>query len=125
MKRQESKEDYLETILILQKRSGKVRSIDVVNELGYSKPSVSVAMKGLREQGLIHMDQEDGILLTEEGKKMAESVYERHTVLTKALLLLGVSEETAKEDACRMEHDISEETFARIREHVVSSGKGL
>ena len=117
MKRQESTEDYLERILILKKRIGQVRSIDVVNDMGFTKPSVSVAMKNLREKGLITMDTDGYITLTHEGHSIAAEIYERHTILTDALMALGVSEEVAKEDACRMEHDMSQETFRRIKMH--------
>lgn len=116
MKSQESVEDYLETILILSSKLSYVRSIDVVNEMGYSKPSVSVAMKKLRRDNLIEMDENSYIYLTNKGKIIAENIYERHNILTKALILIGVSEEVAKKDACRMEHDISEETFIKIKE---------
>ncbi len=117
-KRQQSAEDYLESILILKERLGMVRSIDIVNELGFTKPSVSVAMKNLREKSLIVMDTDGYITLTEEGLSLAEGVYERHKLLLKALLALGVPEEIAKEDACLIEHDISEETFLVIKAHV-------
>lgn len=116
MKSRESVEDYLETILILSSKLSYVRSIDVVNEMGYSKPSVSVAMKKLRRDNLIEMDENSYIYLTNKGKIIAENIYERHNILTKALILIGVSEEVAKKDACRMEHDISEETFIKIKE---------
>lgn len=118
MKRQESTEDYLETILVLKQKLGLVRSIDIVNDMGFTKPSVSVAMKNLREKGFITMDKDGYITFTDEGQKIAKDVYERHTVLTKALIAIGVSEETAMEDACRVEHDISAETFARIKQHL-------
>lgn len=118
MKRQESTENYLETILILKEKLGIVRSIDVANDMSFSKPSVSVAMKNLREKGFIVVDAEGYITLTSTGKALAESVYERHVVLTEAMMLIGVSEETAKEDACRLEHDISVETFERIKAYV-------
>lgn len=118
MKRQESIENYLETILVLKDKLGVVRSIDIVNELGFSKPSVSIAMKNLREKGLILMDTDSYITLTNDGERMAYCVYERHTVLTQALLCLGVSAQTAHEDACRIEHDISDETFSKIKEHL-------
>ena len=119
LKRQESKEDYLETILVLKNRLGLVRSIDIVNEMGFTKPSVSVAMKNLREKELITMDDDGYITLTEKGKKIASCVYERHLILTKAFIALGISEETAKEDACRVEHDLSDETFGKIKEYVL------
>lgn len=120
MKRQESIEDYLETILILRNRLGSVRSIDIVNEMGYTKPSISVAMKNLREKEFITMNKEGYITLTEKGLNIADSVYDRHTILTKALIFLGVPEDTAKEDACRIEHDLSEITFEKIKTHINS-----
>lgn len=116
MKRHESSEDYLETILVLKKKLGDVRSIDIVNDMGFSKPSVSIAMKNLREKGMITMETNGHITLTKEGLEIAERVFERHTILTKTLLALGVSEETARKDACRMEHDISDETFNKLKE---------
>lgn len=118
MKRQESIEDYLETILVLTNRLGIVRSIDIVNDMGFTKPSVSVAMKNLREKDLIIMDSNGYITLTAEGQRIAECVYERHTVLTEALVAIGVPEEIAKEDACRIEHDIRPETFEKIKKHI-------
>lgn len=111
----ESLEDYLETILILQKNRGRVRSIDVANELNYTKPSVSVAMKNLREKGYITMASDGYITLTESGRTRAECVLERHTILTDLLIRIGVSEETAREDACKVEHDLSEESFEAIK----------
>lgn len=120
MKIQESAENYLETILILSKKQPTVRSIDIVNELNFSKPSVSVAMKNLRENGYIHMDHEGFITLTESGQAIAETMYERHTMLSKLLIQLGVNEKTAVEDACRIEHVISAESFEAIKRHVAS-----
>lgn len=117
MKRQESKEDYLEIILILKQKFGMVRSIDIVKALDFTKPSVSVAMKNLREKDFIIMDKEGYIHLTDEGQKIAECIYERHMILTEALIAIGVSEENARKDACRIEHDISAETFNKIKEH--------
>lgn len=114
----ESAENYLETILILKDKLGPVRSIDIVNELEFSKPSVSVAMKKLRENGYIHMDNGGYITLTEDGLEIAQSMYERHTLLIDCLTALGVDGKTAREDACRMEHVISQQTFEKIREHV-------
>lgn len=114
----ESLEDYLETILILEQRVGHVRSIDIVNELNFSKPSVSIAMKKLREKKLINMDEANIISLTEDGRNRAKSVYERHTILSKLLEQLGVDPEHAKKDACRIEHDLSEETFSAIKKHM-------
>lgn len=117
MKILESAENYLETILILQKRNGSVRSIDIVNELDYTKPSVSIAMKHLRENGYIEMDKSGHITLLDAGLEIAEMMYERHTSLTNFLIALGVSPETAKEDACRIEHIISQESFEAIKNH--------
>ena len=113
MKIQQSAEDYLETILMLSYRKPMIRSIDVVNELGYSKPSVSVAMKNLRENGYISMDHEGYITLEPSGRKIAEMIYERHTLLTKLLVALDVPREVAVEDACRIEHDDQPAEFLR------------
>lgn len=118
MKIQESAENYLETILVLQNRNGAVRSIDIVNELEFSKPSISVAMKNLRESGYIEMDQNRYITLTEKGRAIAEAVYERHTLISSCLVALGVDEKVAAEDACRIEHVISNESFEAIKHHV-------
>ena len=117
MKIQESAENYLETILILKKRNGYVRSIDIANELSFSKPSVSTAMKNFREQGYISVESNGCIILTESGLAIAERVYERHLLLAKYLMALGVDEEVAKEDACRIEHVISQQSFDKIKEH--------
>lgn len=111
-----SAEDYLETILVLQERCGMVRSIDIVNELGYSKPSVSVAMKKLRESGYISMAPDGIITLNATGMEVAQRIYRRHKCLTRLFTLLGVSRETAAEDACKVEHDLSDETFSKIQE---------
>ena len=119
MKIHESAENYLETILVLQRRLGTVRSIDIVNELEFSKPSVSVAMKNLRENGYIQMDAHGHITLLETGQQIAEKILERHTLLTNWLTALGVSYDTAAEDACRIEHVISEESFEAIRSHSI------
>ena len=113
-----SAEDYLESILILQERCGQVRSIDIVNMLGYSKPSVSVAMKKLRESGYISMAPDGLITLNESGLEIAKKVYGRHKAITKLFVLLGVNPEQAAEDACKVEHDLSDETYDRIREFV-------
>ena len=118
MKIQESAENYLETVLVLSKRNPEVRSIDVASELGFSKPSVSVAMKNLRENGYVVINKEGHIFLTDAGREIAEMIYERHTLLSTWLISLGVSPETAAEDACRMEHVISKESFSAIKEHV-------
>lgn len=111
----ESLEDYLETILILQQKNGNVRSIDIANEMNFSKPSVSVAMKNLREKEYIVMAENGYITLTESGQKRAQSVLERHTILSDWLISIGVSKATALEDACRVEHDLSEESFNAIK----------
>lgn len=118
MKIQESAEMYLETILVLQKRNGAVRSIDIANEMEFSKPSVSYAMKQFRNNNLIIMDEDGLITLTPEGLSIAERVYERHQYLTKYLIALGVSPDVADEDACRIEHVISDESFSKIKEHL-------
>ena len=123
MKIQESAENYLETIYILRKRNGSVRSIDIANELAFSKPSVSVAMKNLRENGYIEMEPDGSITLLDRGLEIAERMYERHTFLSDWLQLLGVSPETAAEDACRIEHVISDESFDAIKRHVWSKNK--
>ena len=116
-----SAEDYLESILILQERHGQVRSIDIVNLLGYSKPSVSVAMKKLRESGYISMAPDGLITLNESGLEIAKKVYGRHKAITQMFILLGVNPEQAAEDACKVEHDLSNETYDRIREFVLKN----
>ena len=113
-----SAEDYLESILILQEQYGQVRSIDIVNRLGFSKPSVSIAMKKLRENGYISMAGDGTITLNESGLEIASRVYQHHQVITELFTLLGVDRELAAEDACRVEHDLSQETFQRIQEFV-------
>ena len=118
MKIQESAENYLETILVLGQAQNTVRSIDIVHKLNFSKPSVSVAMKNLRQKGLIIMDSDGHIALTESGRQIAETIYERHTVLSKMLIDLGVDPEIAADDACRMEHVISPESFAATKQHL-------
>ena len=118
MKIQESAENYLEAILIIHNRQGNVRSIDIANELGFSKPSVSVAMKNLRTNGYIEVDKEGFITLLDKGREIADKIYERQTLLSTWLVRMGVSPEVAAEDACRIEHVISAETFERLKEHV-------
>ena len=118
-KSEESVEDYLETILVLSKQLPVVRSIDIANELEYSKPSVSVAMKNLRGKGYITVSSEGYIVLTEEGKKLASDTYERHTLISQWLVELGVSPETASADACRIEHDLSQESFDALKCHIL------
>ena len=117
---QESAENYLETILILKERNGTVRAVDIAAEMGFSKPSVSVAMKNLREQECITMGADGLITLTEKGQKIAEGVYERHTLFTQWLVSLGVDAATAAQDACRIEHVLSKEAFEAIKRHVES-----
>lgn len=114
----ESAEDYLESILVLRERRGQVRSIDVVNELGYSKPSVSIAMKKLRESGYISMDTDGSITFNESGLEIASRIYGRHKTITRFFVLLGVDPAVAAEDACKVEHDLSDETFSRLKEFV-------
>ncbi len=118
MKLHQSAENYLETIYIIIERSGSCRSIDIANELGFSKPSVSVAMKNLRENGYIEVMGDGKILLLEKGREIAEKLFERHTVLTNALVALGVERDVAAEDACRIEHIISQESFDAIKSHI-------
>ena len=117
-----SAEDYLEAMLMMQERHGYIRSIDVAAQLGVTKPSVTYSTKRLRENGYITMDSDNRIFLTSSGKEIAEQMYERHKLLAAFLMHLGVSEKTAFADACKMEHDISSETFDAIREHVKKNG---
>ena len=117
MKIQKASEDYLEAMLMLKEKHGYVRSIDVAEQLGVTKPSVSYATKRLRENGYITMDREGLISLTDTGLEIAERMYERHKLLTRFLIELGVNEETAREDACKIEHDVSQESFEAIRSH--------
>ena len=124
MKIQKSSEDYLETILILQERSGSARSVEVAAKLGFSKASVSVAMKKLRENGYIRMEDDGRLLLTDTGRPIAQSIYARHKLLTAFFVELGVSEDTAAADACKIEHDLSEETYQALLRHVQQSLDG-
>ena len=112
----ESAEDYLETILVLEKKNGSVRSVDIASEMNFSRPSVSVAMKHFREDGLITVSKDGHITLTEKGRALAIATYERHKLLTSLLIGIGVDEETAKKDACGIEHHISEITFVKLTE---------
>ena len=121
---QESGEMYLETILILSKKKNVVRSIDIVEYMGFSKPSVSRAMSKLREDKYIVMDADGFIALTEKGRALAEKIYGRHTALTDFLVSIGVDPEIAAADACKMEHDISDETFEAMKRHARENGKG-
>lgn len=118
MKIQESAENYLETILILSQRKGSVRAIDIANELDFAKPSVSIAMKNLRENGYIETSQAGSITLTESGREIAEKIYERHSLLSDYLISIGVDPAVAVADACRIEHVISAESFEALKNHV-------
>lgn len=118
MKIRESAENYLEAILILEKKNGDVQSVDVANYLGFSKPSVSIAMKKFRENGLVNMDDGNLIKLLPKGREIAERTFDRHTTLTEFFGILGTTEPNATEDACRVEHVISEETFDHIKKFV-------
>jgi len=117
MEIKESAENYLETILVLSNKNGSVRSIDIANEMNFTKASISVAMKRLRESKYISVDTDGSITLTEKGKKIAEMVYERHQLIAKLLIALGVDEETAYKDSCKIEHDLSQESFEKIKEY--------
>ena len=117
MKRLESQEDYLEKILQISQKKEKVHAIDIAREMSFSKPSVSVAMNKLKEQGYIEINEKGEISLTPSGLVIAEKTLEKHIILTNMLVSLGVDEETAKEDACRMEHDISDKTWEAIKKH--------
>ena len=114
MELHESAEDYLETILILFERNGQVRSIDIVNEMNFSKPSISIAMKKLRENGFIRMDVNGLITLTDAGREIAERIYSRHKLLTRVLVAIGIDEKKAADEACKIEHDIDDETYEKI-----------
>jgi len=114
----ESVEMYLENILVLRAQQGYVRSIDIVNYTGYSKPSISRAIGLLKKDGMLEVDGDGHITLTAEGERRAQKVYERHRTLTEFFSMIGVSEETASADACKIEHDISDEAFEKIKEHV-------
>ena len=121
----ESAEDYLEAILKLKENQGMVRSIDIVRELGFSKPSISVAMKNLRENGYIRMDDDGYITLLPPGEEIAQRIYSRHKLLTQVFIQLGVSQETAMTDACKVEHDLSDETFEKIKAHAAGENGGM
>lgn len=117
MKVQESMENYLETIYVLNQKTGFVRSVDVATELGFSKPSISNAMKKLKAEGYVQIEDKGRIVLTEKGRKVAEGTYEKHCVISHWLMDIGVSRETALEDACRMEHILSDEAFECMKKH--------
>lgn len=114
----ESAEDYLERILMLSKKMSKVRSIDIAVDMNYSKPSISRAIKNLKENGYINVDANGNITLTEKGLEIANRIFERHTILTKIFVALGVSQETAASDACKVEHDLSQETFDALKKYL-------
>lgn len=118
MRRHESSENYLEQILILSTKQKDVRSIDIVNSMKFSKPSVSIAMKNLKANGYINVSEKGLITLTDKGHDIAQKVYERHCVITKTLIMLGVDEQIAQDDACRIEHDLSEESFDAIKKYI-------
>ena len=119
----ESAENYLEAILSLKEKLGYVRSIDIANELGFSKPSVSVAMKKLRQNGYVEMNEEGYLTLLPEGLEIAQRIYERHRLLAEFFIRIGVNEEDAVADACKVEHDLSEENFQKIKQHILSLDK--
>jgi len=123
MKIQKSSEDYLEAMLMMKEKYGFIRSIDIAEHLGVTKPSVSYTTKRLRESGYITMDADSLITLTETGLEIAERIYRRHKLLTEFFIRLGVDEKTAREDACKVEHDLSEETFAAICRHAGNEEK--
>ena len=120
MEIRESAEDYLERILMLNKSMGQVRAVDIANLMNFSKPSVSVYLKNLRVNGYINVDDKGFLSLTEEGMKIASKIYERHETLAHLFMSLGVNEETAYEDACRIEHDLSDETFQALKNHYIN-----
>ncbi len=118
MQIRESAENYLEAILVESKRKDRVRAVDICTHLGFSRPTVSVMLKKLREKGLVGMDANSSLFLTPQGKAIAEETYERHCIITQILTLIGVSPDTAKEDACKIEHDLSDETFACLKQQL-------
>lgn len=122
MKIQKSSEDYLEAMLMMQEKHGFIRSIDIAAKLGVTKPSVSYAVKRLRENGYITMDGDSYITLTETGMEIAKRMYERHKLLAEFFIRLGVDEDIARQDACKVEHDLSDETFAAICAHAKAQG---
>ena len=118
MKIQKASEDYLESMLMMKEQHGYIRSVDVADHLGVTKPSVTYATKQLKQNGFITMDRDGLITLTESGMEIADRIYTRHKTLTEFLMRIGVDEKTAREDACKVEHDLSEKTFAAICDHV-------
>lgn len=122
MRSNESAEDYLEAILMIKNEKGSVRSIDIAHSLSFTKPSVSVAMKSLREKGYITVDDLGHISLTDAGYAIASKVYERHDIISRALMAIGVDEETALSDSCKIEHDLSDISFSKIKEYLAKLG---
>ena len=118
----EAAENYLETIYMIRRRAGSCRSVDVASELGYSKPTISVMMKNLRENGYIRIDDGGELILTDSGMEIALRMFERHEIISRVLMRMGVSEETAYRDACKIEHDISDVTFEIIKQHIAKHG---
>jgi Mn-dependent DtxR family transcriptional regulator len=125
LKIKESAENYLETIFVLSRNGNKIRSVDIANELEYSKPSVSIAMKNLREDGYIKIDSGGYITLTESGREIAQRMYDRHILISDWLIYLGVDMATAVSDACRIEHAMSEQSFAAIKNHIETWKHGI
>ena len=119
----EAIENYLETIYILSLRQNEVHAIDICSYLSYSRPTVSIVLRQMRENGLVTVNDDNHIFLTDEGRAIAARIYERHTVLTSLLVSLGVNRETAQRDACKIEHDLSDETFAAIKRHARAHGR--
>ena len=119
----EAVQNYLETIYILSLRQNEVHAVDICNELSYSRPTVSIVLRQMRENRLVTVDDLNHIHLTDEGMRIATSLYERHTMITELFMALGVSRETAVEDACKIEHDLSEETFAALKKHLLNHQK--
>lgn len=118
----EATENYLETILILSKKKPELHAIDICDELGYSRPTLSVVLKKMKKEGLIAVDENNHITLTDEGRKIAEKIYERHTVISKFFMDIGVEESVALHDACKIEHDLSDETFRCIKKYIKKMG---
>ena len=116
----EAIENYLETIYILSKEKSEIHAIDICAYLSYSRPTVSIVLRQMREQGLVHVNEDNHIYLTEEGRRIAENMYERHELLTRLFMSYGVSKETALRDACKIEHDLSDETFEALKRHIES-----
>ena len=119
----EAVENYLETILVLSQQQSEVRATDICAHMGFSRPTVSIAVKGMKANGLIQVNDHNLITLTENGRSIAHAIYDRHNILTQALMFLGVDRETALSDACKMEHDISESTFFHIKEFVAQQSE--